>query len=147
MDNPAYFTVLWRADGTDWNFTDAGLLGSIRSASDAAGKILANTDIPDLDLAVAVVTMLDQDPATGTPLGHLDPRNAAGYALGSISVADPERRGLGQRIHPDFATALAIARAARSRNRASENDAVLDVVALSIVEPTMTTTVRTELES
>lgn len=132
MDNPAFFTVLWRADDLDWDLTDAGLFGSLPGATDEADKRRA-TDVPDVEFAVAVVTMLDQDPFTGTPLGHLNPTRATGYALASLSVADPERRSLDQILHEDFATARLIAQAARSRNRASENDKVLDIVAVTLV--------------
>lgn len=137
MDNPAFFTILWRADDLDWDFTDAGLFGSLPSAADEADKRRANTDVPDVEFRVAVVTMLDQDPVTGTPLGHINPTRATGYALASLSVADPERRSLGHILHKDFATARLTAQAARSRNRASENDTVLDVVAVTpVIAPT-----------
>lgn len=135
MDNPAFFTVLWRAEDLDWDFTDAGLLGSPRSAADEAAKRLANTDVPDMEFAVAVITMLDQDPATGTPLGHLAPRNAVGYAMASLSVADSARRSLDHTIHEDFSTALYYAQAARSRSRARGKDDVTDVVAVTIMDP------------
>jgi hypothetical protein len=135
MDNPAYFTVAWRADDLDWDFTDAGLFGSLRAAGDEAAKRQANTDVPDMVFAPAVITMLEQDPFTGTPLGHIAPPNAAGYALASLSVADPGRRGLGHTIYEDPTTARLIAQAARAKNRASENDKVLDVVAVTVVDP------------
>lgn len=133
MDNPAFFTILWRADDLDWDLTDAGIFGSLVSANDEAAKRQANTDVPDLEFAVAVVTMLDQDPFTGTPLGHINPLRATGYALASLSVADTARRSIGHTLHEDFATARLMAQCARSRNRASENEVVLDVVALTIV--------------
>jgi hypothetical protein len=135
MDNPAYFTVLWRTEDLEWDFTDAGLFGSLLAAGDEAAKRLANNDVPDMKFIVAVVTMLDQDPVTGTPLGHLAPRNAIGYALASLSVAGSSRRSIDHTIYGDFRTARDIAEAARSRNRASGNDIVADVVALTIVEP------------
>lgn len=65
MDNPCYFTVLWRAEDTVWDMTDAGLFGSLRSAGDEASKRLANTDVPDMEFAVAVAALLGQDPAPG----------------------------------------------------------------------------------
>lgn len=143
MDNPAYFTVIWRADELDWDFTDAGLFGSMASAGDEAAKRIANTDVPDMEFAVAVITMLDQDPATGTPLGHLAPRNATGYAVASLSTADPARRSLDHTIY-DFPTALSLAQSARDRNRARENHDVADVVAVTLVEPALTTATRPE---
>ncbi|MET4143836.1 hypothetical protein [Arthrobacter sp. UYCo732] len=133
MDNPAFFTVLWRADDLDWDLTDAGLFGSLRAVTDEVEKRQANTDVPDLEFAAALVTMLDQDPFTGTPLGHLNPPRATGYCLASLSVADSERRSLDHTLLDDFGTARMLAQAARSRNRASENDRVLDVVAITIV--------------
>lgn len=136
MDNPAFFTVLWRAEDLDWDLTDAGLFGSVLAAADESAKRQANTDIPDLELAVAVVTMLDQDPVTGTPLGHINPPRAVGYTLASLSVADPGRRSLGHTLHKDFGIIRILAEAARSKNRASENDKVLDVVAVTIVATT-----------
>lgn len=136
MDNPAFFTILWRADDLDWDLTDAGLFGSLLRATDEAAKRQANTDVPDLEFAVAVVTMLDQDPFTGTPLGHINPPRATGYCLASLSVADTERRSLDHTLHDDFATARLMAQAARSRNRASENDKVLDVVAVTLIATT-----------
>jgi hypothetical protein len=135
MDNPAYFTVAWRADDLDWDFTDAGLFGSLRAAADEAAKRRANTDVPDMVFAPAVITMLDQDPVTGTPLGHLAPRNAAGYAMASLSVADPERRSLDHTIYEDFATARGMADGARNHNRSRGNDNVVDVVAVTVIEP------------
>lgn len=99
MDNPAFFTILWRTDDLDWHLTDAGLFGSLVSANDEAAKRQANTDVPDLEFAVAVVTMQDQDPFTGTPLGHINPPRATGYCLASLSVADTERRSLDHTLH------------------------------------------------
>lgn len=133
MDNPAFFTVIWRADGLDWDFTDAGLFGSIRAASDEAAERQANTDVPDVAFGVAVITMLDQDPVTGTPLGHIAPRHAAGYAMASLSVADPDRRSLDHAIYEDFATARRIAEGARKHNRSRGNDNVVDVVAVTMI--------------
>ncbi|ACL42198.1 hypothetical protein Achl_4247 (plasmid) [Pseudarthrobacter chlorophenolicus A6] len=133
MDNPAFFAILWRADDLDWDLTDAGLFGSLSTASDEAEKRQANSDVPDLEFAVAVVTMLDQDPVTGTPLSHINPPRATGYALASLSVTDTARRSIGHTIHEDFVTARLMAQCARSRNRASENDVVLDVVAITLV--------------
>lgn len=133
MDNPAYFTPVWRADGLDWDFTDAGLFGSVQAAGDEAAKRQANTDMPDVEFAVGVITMLDQDPVTGTPLGHIAPRNAAGYAMASLSVADPARRSLNHTIYEDFATARSIADGARKHNRSRGNDTVVDVVAVTVI--------------
>lgn len=132
MDNPAFFTVLWRGEDLDWDLTDAGLFGSLASANDEAAKRQANTDVPGQKFAVAVITMLDQDPFTGTPLGHINPPRATGYCLASLSVADTERRSLDHILHHDFATAILVAQAARARNRASESDKVLDVVAVTL---------------
>jgi hypothetical protein len=135
MDNPAYFTVVWRADDLDWDFTDAGLFGSLRAAADEAAKRQANTDVPDMVLAPAVITMLEQDPVTGTPLGHIAPRNAAGYALASLSVADPARRSLDHTIYEDLDTARGMAEGDRASNRRRGNDQVVDVVAVTVVVP------------
>lgn len=135
MDNPAYFTVAWRVDDLDWDFTDAGLFGSLRAAADEAAKRQANTDVPDMVFAAAVITMLDQDPITGTPLGHIAPRNAAGYAMASLSVADSGRRSLDHTIYDNFDTARGIAEGARLHNRDRGNDEVVDVVAVTVIDP------------
>lgn len=135
MDNPAYFTVAWRADDLDWDFTDAGLFGSLRAAADEAAKRQANTDVPDMVLAPAVITMLERDPVTGTPLGHIAPPSAAGYALASLSVADPRRRSLDHTLYEDLDTARGIAEGARARNRRRGTNDVVDVVAVTVVEP------------
>lgn len=134
MDNPAYFTVAWRADGLDWDFTDAGLSGSRQSADDEAAKRRANTDVPDMEFAVAVITMLEQDPATGTPLGHLAPPRPAGYALASLSTMDPHRRSLDHTIHPDLDTARGYASSVRRHSLAAANGAVCDIVAVTIID-------------
>jgi hypothetical protein len=138
VDNPAYFAAVWRAGDTDWDFTDAGLFGSIRAASDEAAKRQANIDVPDLEFAVAVITMLDQDPVTGTPLGHIDPPSASGYAMASLSVADSGRRSIDHTIYEDFATARGRADGARQRNRARGNDNVVDVVAVTVITAALT---------
>lgn len=131
MDNPAHFVVLWRAEDTEWDLTTSGLFGSMAAARDAAAKHLANTDVPDMEFTVAVVTMLEQDPATGTPLGHLNPLNALGYAMASISGADPDKRGIDHTIH-DLETARSLAGIQRSRSHRRGDGAVFDVVALTI---------------
>lgn len=131
MDNPAHFVILWRAEDTGWDLTSTGLLGSMAAASDAAAKHLANTDVPDMEFATAVVTMLEQDPASGTPLGHMNPPNALGYALASISTADQKRRGIDHTIH-DLDTARSLAESRRARSRRTGDGAVFDIVALTI---------------
>lgn len=128
MDNPAYFTVAWRTEDLDWDFTDAGLLGSLAAASDAAAKYRANTDVPDMEIAVAVITMLEQDPASGTPLGHIDPPRAAGYALASLSTRDPHSRTLDHTIYPDLDTARDYAYSFRQGSPAG----ICDLVAVTI---------------
>lgn len=71
MGNLAFFAVLCAPQDLDWDLTDAGLLGSLAVARGDATKRSAQTDAPDMEFAAAVVTMLDRDPATGTPLGHI----------------------------------------------------------------------------
>ncbi|QOT19560.1 hypothetical protein [Paenarthrobacter sp. YJN-5] len=134
MDNPAYFTVAWRADDADWDFTDAGLFGSFRAARDEAAKRQANTDVPDLMFAPAVISMLDQDPVSGTPMSHLNPPNATGYAMASLSVPDSARRSLDHTLHEDFETVLGMAEGVRSHNRRRGNDTVVDVVAVTVID-------------
>lgn len=133
MDNPAHFVVLWRAEDTEWDLTSTGLLGSMAAARDAAAKHLANTDVPDMEFTVAVVTVLDQDPATGTPLGHLNPPNALGYALASLTA--PGHRSIDHTIH-DLDTARALAESQRARSQRRGDGAVFDVVALTISDHT-----------
>lgn len=133
MDNPAHFVILWRAEDTEWDLTDTGLLGSMAAARDKAAEHLATTDVPDMEFAVAVVTVLEQDPATGTPLGHLNPPRALGYALASLTVAEPERRSIDHTIH-DLDTARALADQQRARSRRRGDGAVFDVVAVTIAD-------------
>jgi hypothetical protein len=135
MDNPAYFTVAWRADGTDWDFTDAGLLGSLQAARDETAKHQANNDVPDLVCAPAVISMLDQDPVSGTPMNHLNPPNATGYAMASLNVADPARRSLDHTLYQDFETVLGIAEGYRRNNRCRGNDNVVDIVVVTVIFP------------
>jgi len=129
MDNPAYFTVLRRAGGA---LSVDGLFGS-RSAGLAEATLSRRTANPDELYDVAIVTMFDQDPFTGTPMGHPVPPRAAGFALGALSTPDPARRRLSGDVTEEW-LARRTAGLARTKNRVSENDNVLDVVALTITD-------------
>jgi hypothetical protein len=132
MDNPVFFTVL-AADKDGLALTDAGLLGSRRAAETEAARRRAL--MPGLRHEAAVVTLLDQDPVSGTPLNHLAPVNPAGFALASLSVPDSSRRKFAPGyVYTDFNLAYAAAQAARKRNRACGNDHVRDVVALTLLK-------------
>lgn len=132
MDNPVFFTVL-AADDDGLSLTDAGILGSRHAAQTEAAR--RRTLLPGLRHEAAVVTLLDQDPVSGTPLNHLAPVNPVGYALASLSVPDSTRRKFAPGyIYTDFTLAYAVAHAARERNRACGNDHVRDLVALTLLK-------------
>ncbi|HEX9089548.1 MAG TPA: hypothetical protein VF867_18805 [Arthrobacter sp.] len=129
MDNPAYFTVLRRAGGTQ---SVDGLFSS-RSEGITEAELARSAAGQDELFDVAIVTMLDQDPITGTPMGHPVPPRAAGFALGALSTPDPARRRLSGDVTEEWLARMT-AGIARTKNRVSENDNVLDVVALTITD-------------
>lgn len=130
MDNTAYFTVLHN-DGAQPRVS--GLLSSKASALAAAESRREEGEPGQFD--VAIVTILDQDPASGTPIGHATPHDPAGYAIGSLSTADPSRRSLESILFTKEWLARTLVGPARSKNRASENNTVLDVVAVTVLNP------------
>lgn len=128
MDNPAYFTVL-ENDGVQARVS--GLLSSKASALAEAASRRAEGEIGKLD--VAIVTLIDQDPFSGTPIGHAAPHDPAGYAIGSLSAADPSRRSLEGILFDKEWLARTLVGAMRTKNRVSENDTVADVVAITVL--------------
>lgn len=133
MDNPAYFTVLQTIDGVRCLVSET-LYGSGAAAGDAAAKLRIDS-APDTILDVAVATMLEQDPVTGTPLGHLLPPAPAGYALAAMAIADPGRRRIHGALHADLTAARAAATTARATQHLEEEPDVFDVVALTVIAP------------
>lgn len=135
MDNPVFFTVL-TADEEGLAITDAGILGSRRAAEAEAER--RHERLPGLRHVAVVVSILDQDPATGTPIPRLEPRMATGFALASLSVAEPERRYIvcGVPIFEDFPAARHAADTARAWNLERGNNLVRDVVALTVLPKT-----------
>jgi hypothetical protein len=132
VDNPAFFTVL-AADDDGLSLTDAGILGSRRAAETEAARRRAL--FPGLRHEAAVITLLDQDPISGTPLNHLAPVSPAGFALASLTVPDSSRRKFAPGcVYSDFNAAHAAAQAARERNRACGNDYVRDLIALTLLK-------------
>lgn len=131
MDNPVFFTVL-ASDSDGLSLTDAGILGSrIAAESEAARR---HERLPGLRHVPAVITIIDQDPATGTPMPHLAPPNPAGFALASLSVAEPARRHLvPMPIFDHLGPAMVAANVARSRNHERGNNSVRDIVALTLI--------------
>jgi hypothetical protein len=130
MDNPAYFTVL-NNDGAQARVS--GLLSSKAAAMAEAESRREEGEAGRFD--IAIVTIFDQDPASGTPFSHAAPHHPAGYALGSLSAADPARRSLEGILFDKEWIARTIAGAARAKNLASRNDTVLDVVAITVLNP------------
>lgn len=129
MDNPAYFTVL-NDDGTQPRVS-----GLLASRASAVAEAQARRDEGEIgQFSIAVATTLDQDPVSGTPIDHAPPRDPAGYTLGSLSAADPSRRSLEGILFEKEWLARTIAGAARAKNRASENDTVLDIVAITVID-------------
>lgn len=128
MENPAYYTVVRRRESTGTSIA-YGLFSSRDAASAEAGD--RRLKFPDVLHDVAIVTLLDQDPASGTPLGHLPPRNAAGYVIASLTAADPARRILGS---PLVSAERALALAAECRAERTSQDGTFDVAALTITD-------------
>ena len=127
MDNPAYFTVLHN-DGAQ-----ARVSGLLSSRAEAVSAVQTRRGRGEAGpFYVGIVTLLDQDPASGTPLGHLVPSDPAGFALGSLTAADPARRGLNGILFPKEWIVRDIAGAARAK-RTSGNDTVFDVVAITVL--------------
>lgn len=132
MDNPVFFTVL-ASDEDGLSLTDAGILGSRIAAETEAAR--RHERLPGLLHVPAVITIIDQDPATGTPLPHIPPPRPAGYALASLSVAEPSRRHLAPGgIFVHLRTAQHAAGIQRSRNLERGSNCVRDVVALTVLE-------------
>lgn len=128
MDNPAYYTVLHN-DGAQPRVSG---LHSVRA--DAVSAVKDRRGHGETGpLSIGIVTLLDQDPATGTPLGHLVPPDPAGFALGSISTADPARRTLEGVLFTKEWITRDLAESARLRSRISGDDAIFDVVAITIL--------------
>lgn len=129
MDNPAFFTVLHN-DGIQPRVN--GLLSSRADALSAAQSRRANGETGPF--SICIVTLLDQDPVSGTPLGHLTPRDPVGFALGSLTAADPGRRGLNGILFTKEWIVRDLADSARAK-RPSGNDTVFDVVAITVLTP------------
>lgn len=130
MDNPAYFTVL-HDDGAQPRVS--GLHSSRADALAAAQARRTNGEAGTFH--IGIVTLLDQDPASGTPLGHLTPRGPAGFALGSLTADDSSRRGLNGILFPKEWIARDLAAAARAKNLTDGNNTVVDIVAITILTP------------
>ena len=128
MDNPAHFTVIRHAGTT---VRARGLFGS-QAAGLAEAERLRNA-VPHERYDVAIVTMLEQDPATGTPMGHLPPRNPYGFVIASLSHRDPARRRIDWTV-ADLDTTARRAAQWRSRKAAHTGRGVFDVVALTITD-------------
>jgi hypothetical protein len=129
MDS-AHFTVL-EDDGAQPRVS--GLHSSKASAQAEADSRRNEGETGRLN--VAIVTLIDQDPKSGTPIGHAAPHDPAGYAIGSISAADPARRSLESILFTKEWLARTLVGAVRSKNLASENDTVADIVAITILNP------------
>lgn len=130
MDNPAYFTVLVD-DGAQPRVS--GLLSSKAAALAEATSRREEGEVGRFD--VGIVTIVDQDPASGTQISHAAPRDPVGYSIGSLSAADPSRRSLEGILFTQEWMVRDLAGAARVKNRASENGNVLDVVAITVLDP------------
>lgn len=91
MDNPAHYTIVrrWPDGGPSSVY---GLFPSRDAAAAEAEERRQHS--PEALHDVAIVTLLEQDPSTGTQLGHLAPPNAAGYVLASLTTANPAHRFL-----------------------------------------------------
>jgi hypothetical protein len=128
MNNPAHFTVI-RHTGT--RVRARGLFGS-RDAGLAEAERLRKA-APHERYDVAIVTMLEQDPATGTPMGHLAPRNPYGFVIASLSHLDPARRRIDWSVN-DLDSTSGRAAQWRSRTAAHAGRGVFDVVALTTID-------------
>lgn len=128
MDNPAFFTVVRRRQGPGTS-SAYGLF----SSRDAAGAeaVLLRGRFPEVFHDVAIVTMLDQDPASGTPLGHRAPTNPAGFVLASLSTEHFEHRWLAGPLISTEARAVTFAAECRAGNT---SPGTFDVAALTITD-------------
>jgi hypothetical protein len=128
MENPAYFTVL-HDEGAQPRVN--GLLSS-KAAAVAAAHARIKAGEPGR-FQVAIATLIDQDPTSGTPLGHVVPPEALGYAIGSLTAPDPARRRLDCILFTKEWLVRDLAGSARSRNRNVRGDTVHDIVAITVL--------------
>jgi hypothetical protein len=89
MDNPAYYTVVRR-----WkDFGPSSVYGLFPSREAAAAEaVVRRRQSPEAFHDVAIVTLLNPDPASGITLSQLRPPNTDGFILASLTTANPDHR-------------------------------------------------------